>query len=152
MKASPRERLMLRLAGEMGMRRAEVAAVHTSDLFEDMVGWSLVIHGKGQKDRIVPCPPRIVTALRALPAGYAFPGDDDGHLSPRWVGKLVTNLLEGDWTMHKLRHRFATKAYGIDRDTFTVQELLGHASPATTRLYVRVPNEALRRTVEAVAS
>lgn len=151
-KASARERLMLQLAAEMGLRRAEVARVHTSDLFEDLVGWSLVVHGKGDKDRVVPASPRIVTALRAMPAGYVFPGDDDGHLSPRWVGKLVTNLLEGNWTMHKLRHRFATMAYGIDRDAFTVQELLGHASPATTRLYVKVPNEALRRTVLAVAS
>ncbi|MCU1527930.1 MAG: site-specific tyrosine recombinase XerD, partial [Frondihabitans sp.] len=111
MKASPREALMLRLAAEMGLRRGEVAAVHSADLFEDMVGWSLTVHGKGQKDRVVPCPPGIVTALQRLPHGYAFPGDDNGHLSPRWVGKLATGLLEGEWTMHKLRHRFATMAY-----------------------------------------
>lgn len=54
--------------------------------------------------------------------------------------------------MHQLRHRFATRAYSVDRDVFTVQELLGHASPATTRRYVLVPRSALRATVKAVAS
>lgn len=151
MRATPREQLMLRLAGELGLRRAEVAAVHSDDLDDDLVGYSLTVHGKGGRVRTIPVGPGLAILLRNMPYGFAFPGDDHGHLSPRWVGKLVTNLLEGDWTMHKLRHRFATRAYGVDRDTFTVQQLLGHASPATTRLYVKVPNEALRSTIDAIA-
>ena len=83
--------------------------------------------------------------------GYAFPGADDGHLSPRWVGKIVAELLPGTATMHQLRHRFATRAYAVDRDVLTVQQLLGHASPATTQRYVVVPPEAGRRTVLAAA-
>lgn len=51
----------------------------------------------------------------------------------------------------KLRHRFLTAAYSIEHDLAVVQELAGHASIVTTRLYVKVPNEALRRTVAAVA-
>jgi site-specific recombinase XerD len=52
--------------------------------------------------------------------------------------------------MHALRHRFATKAYNIDRDVFTVQQLLGHASPETTQRYVQVSDINMRRLVEAV--
>lgn len=152
MAAPPRERLMLRLGAEIGMRRAEVAQVHTDDLIEDMVGWSLRVHGKGLRERVVPLTPGVAADLLALPYGYAFPGAIDGHLSPRWVGKIITTLMPGKWTMHTLRHRFATRAYAVDRDVFTVQELLGHASPATTRRYVLVPNEDLRRTVLAAAS
>lgn len=149
--ADDRERLMLRLAAEVGLRRAEVAQIHSRDLVEDLCGWSLVVHGKGSKDRIVPLPPGIAVTLRALPHGWAFPGGDDGHLSPRWVGKLIAQLLPEPWTMHSLRHRFATRAYAVEHDLLVVQQLLGHASPVTTRVYVEVPRDALRRTVLAAA-
>jgi integrase/recombinase XerC len=151
-RSTPRERLMLRLGAEIGLRRAEVAVVHSDDLSQDLVGWSLLVHGKGSRLRTVPLSPSLALALRTEGYGYVFPGDHDGHLSPRWVGKLMTNLIPEGYTMHSLRHRFATKAYAVDRDVFAVQELLGHASPATTRGYVVVENEALRRTVMALAS
>lgn len=145
------ERLMLRLAAEAGLRRAEVAQVHSRDLHEDLTGWSLVVHGKGGKERLMPLTAGIALELRTLPRGYAFPGRDHGHLSPRWVGTVVGRLLPGGHTMHGLRHRFATRSYQVDRDLAVVQELLGHASPATTRRYVAVGRDRLRATVEAAA-
>lgn len=151
MKAAGRTRLMIRLAAEIGLRRAEVAKVHSADLVEDLTGWTLAVRGKAGKPRDVPLPSGLATDLRARPAGWVFPGADEGHLSPRWVGTLVARALPEGWTMHKLRHRFATRAYAVDRDVFAVQELLGHASPATTRAYVAVPRDSLRRTVEAAA-
>ncbi|MFT4188549.1 MAG: tyrosine-type recombinase/integrase [Aeromicrobium sp.] len=149
-RADERVRLMVRLAGELGLRRAEVATVHSRNMVEDLEGWSLIVTGKGDKTRVLPLPSGLASELRALPKGWAFPGEDGGHLSPRWVGTLVGRVLPDGWTMHKLRHRFATKAYEVDRDVFTVQDLLGHASPATTRVYVAMPRDSLRRTVEAV--
>lgn len=149
--ASRRERLMLRLGAEVGLRRAEVAQVHSRDLFEDLTGWSLVVHGKGGKERLMPITDGIAVELRLLPRGFAFPGRDHGHLSPRWVGTMVGRLLPEGHTMHGLRHRFATRSYEVDRDLAVVQELLGHASPATTRRYVAVGRDRLRATVEAAA-
>lgn len=149
--ATRRERLMLRLGAELGLRRGEVAQVHSRDLFEDLTGWSLVVHGKGGKERLLPITDGIAAELRALPRGFAFPGRDRGHLSPRWVGTLVGRLLPEGHTMHGLRHRFATRSYEVDRDLAVVQELLGHASPATTRRYVAVGRDRLRATVEAAA-
>lgn len=150
-RADERVRLMIRLAAEVGLRRAEVATVHSRNLVQDLDGWSLRVLGKGGRERVMPLPAALASNLRSLPVGWAFPGDDHGHLSPRWVGTLVARALPVGWTMHKLRHRFATRAYAVDRDVFTVQDLLGHASPATTRAYVAIPNDALRRTVEAAA-
>lgn len=150
----PRHRLMLRLAAEAGLRRGEVAQVHTRDFVDDLEGLSLRVHGKGDKDRLVPLSRSVAFELRAVAGmvpGFVFPGRDRGHLSPRWVGKIVTELLPGEVTMHALRHRFATRAYAAGRDTFAVQELLGHASPVTTRRYVVVPTEGLRAVVEAAA-
>ena len=148
--ADPREALMLRLAAEVGLRRGEVARVHSSDLLDEDDGWSLLVHGKGERDRVIPLPDGLAAGLRALPAGWAFPGHDRGHLSPAHVGKLVAGLLPAGVGMHALRHRFATKAYDLNRDVFTVQQLLGHASPVTTRRYVKVSRAAMRRHVNDV--
>lgn len=152
MRAKPRERLMIRLAGELGLRRAEVAVIHTSDIIETPHGVSLIVHGKGAKDRTIPLPAGLAAILKSYPPGYIFPGDDNGHLSPRYVGKLIARIMPEGWTMHTLRHRFATRAYALDRDLLTVQALLGHASPTTTRLYVQLPDDSLRSTVERLAS
>jgi integrase len=140
--------LMLRLANDVGMRRAEVAQVHTRDVVEDLDGWSLTVHGKGSKERLVPLPDDLARTLRHLPPGFAFPGRCDGHLSARWVGKLVARALPGPDTMHALRHLAATELYRrTGHDLRLVQELLGHASPATTARYIGVSKEDMRRAV-----
>lgn len=149
--ATPRERIMLRLAAEVGLRRSEVAQVHSDDLMEDMVGRSLIVHGKGGKRRIVPLPTSLGRTLADMPRGYVFPGNDGGHLSPRYVGKLIRDLLPGDWTMHTLRHRFGTRAYALTSDLLLVQEMLGHASPTTTRRYVEYDRTRMRAAVETLA-
>lgn len=151
MKASSRERIWLELARDHGLRRCEVALVHSDDLVEDLVGWSLRVHGKGSKTRVVPLTPSMAHQLADLPNGWAFPGDDHGHLSPRWIGKRVAQLLDGDWTMHKLRHTAGTGFY-MHGDLAIAQKLLGHASPATTLVYVKLPDSRLRETVMAAAS
>jgi integrase len=146
-----RERLMVMLAAYVGLRRGEVARVHTQDLEPDLDGWSLLVVGKGGHVRRVPLPPAVAHELRELPPGWAFPGLIDGHLSPEYVGKLVSRLLPDRWTTHTLRHRFATRAYAATRDLVTVQELLGHARIETTRIYTEAPVGALRAAVMAAA-
>jgi integrase/recombinase XerC len=147
--ACRRTLLILRLAGETGMRRAEIAQVHSDDLSADLLGHSLMVHGKGGKLRMVPLPDDLAAAI-AHADGWLFPGDDHGHLSPRWVGKLAAQALSGKWTLHTLRHRFATKAYA-GRDLLAVQQLLGHSSPATTQRYIATDAHRMR-TAAALAS
>lgn len=143
---------MLRLAAEAGLRRAEIARIHSRDLVDDLLGWSLVVHGKGGRERVVPLPVPLALELRGYGPGYVFPGADRGHLSARWVGKLVSRALPRPWTTHTLRHRFATRAYQLERDLLAVQTLLGHASPVTTQRYVAQDEARLRATVLGVAS
>jgi site-specific recombinase XerD len=150
-KAPARERLALRLAAEMGLRCAEVACVHVRDISGSAGAWSLVVHGKGNKRRVLPMRDDLAGPLRNASDGYVFPGNYDGHLSPHYLGKIVSRLLPAGVTMHMLRHRFATKAYNVDRDVFSVQQLLGHASPVTTQGYVQVSDQNLRRLVDAVS-
>lgn len=153
--ADERERLILRLAGECGLRRAEIAQVHQCDLVQDLAGWSLLVHGKGGRMREVPMMDGLARAVRArllATGGWLLPGADQGHLSARHVGILASRLLPDGWTLHSLRHRCASVAYAADRDLLSVQQLLGHASVATTQRYVRVPSDAVRRAVAHAAA
>ncbi len=151
--ADERTGLMLRLAAELGLRRVEVAELHSDDLIQDHTrAWWLHVHGKGGKVRAVPLPPDLALELRQRDPGFVFPGSVEGHLSARWVGKLVALALPQGVTMHQLRHRFATQAYQATRNLFAVQRLLGHASPMTTQRYVETAPDELRGVVDAVSA
>ncbi len=133
--ADPHVRLMLRLAAEAGLRRGEVSRVHTRDLIDSIDGPQLLVHGKGGKQRIVPISDSLADAIRgqAPAGGWLFPNDDNSsHLSAPWIGTLVSDVLPPDWTMHQLRHRFASRAYRGTRKLRAVQILLGHESVNTT--------------------
>jgi integrase/recombinase XerC len=141
--------LMLRLANELGMRRGEVAQVHSRDTTRDLLGWSLHVHGKGSRDRVVALPDSLSRALREEPAGFLFPGADHGHLSARWIGTLVSRTLPTGVSMHALRHLCATELHDDTHDLRAIQQLLGHASVATTERYVAVRPDAVRSMVSA---
>ena len=156
--ADPRTVLMLRLAAEAGMRRAEVAQVSTRDVFIAGGSAQLVVHGKGGKQRLVPISSELAGLIRrgALghtpetaafgwgSQGWLFPDGDGGHLSPEWVGELVGRVLPQGYTMHALRHRFATRAYRGSRNLRAVQMLMGHESIATTERYTAVDDDEIR--------
>lgn len=138
-KASPRTHLILRLAAELGLRAGEIAQLHTTDFQPAAKHWSvLTVVGKGGQIRQLPVPPALTYAIRqhAPTTGWLFPGQDHGHLSARWVGHLATQVLPAPWTLHTLRHRFATTAYNKgSKDLLAVQQALGHKSITTTQRY-----------------
>jgi len=160
--ADTRTTLMLRLAGEVGMRRGEVSRVHTRDLLESGGGAQLVVHGKGGKERVVPIGESLAEAIRRGAAGHTavrhddrdgwlFPNGNGGHLTAYHVGDLVVRVLPDGWTMHTLRHRFATRAYRGTRNLRAVQVLLGHASIATTERYTAVDDGEIRAAMMSAA-
>jgi integrase len=150
--AAPRERLMARLAGEAGLRRAEVARAHRDDLVADGHGWSLIVHGKGGKQRVVPLTADLAATIQAhCTAGFLFPGRVDGHASVPYVGQLISKLMPAGWSIHKLRHRYATHGFAGTGNLRAVQEALGHTSVATTQRYVAVSRMDIRAVSEAAA-
>jgi integrase/recombinase XerC len=155
--ASPRTTLMLRLAGEAGLRRAEVARVHTRDLIDDAYP-RLVVDGKGGKQRIVPISAGLAELIARGAAGHTegmpergwlFPTGYGGHLTAQYVGLVVAAALPDNWTMHTLRHRYASRAYRGTRNLRAVQTLLGHASIATTERYTAVDDSEMRAAMVA---
>ncbi len=154
MDADQRTSLILRCAVDAGMRRGEISQIHSVDLQPDLSGWSIVVHGKGGKDRTIPLPDDLAADLRQVCAehgGWAFPGRIGGHLSARRVGELATDALPGVWTLHALRHSYATRVHDATHDLIAVQRLLGHASVATTQRYVGTDADRLRRAMVAGA-
>lgn len=147
-----RTRMMIRLAVAAGMRCREICQVHTDHLMRDLVGWSLIVHGKGDRQRQVPLPDDVALDLRDAERGYLFPGQINGHLSASRVSELISEALPPGVTAHMLRHRYGTRAYNLGgKDLRAVQELLGHAYSTTTEIYVGVEDDAIRRAAAAAS-
>jgi integrase/recombinase XerC len=117
----------------------------------------LRITGKGGKERLVPVIPAARTAVadyaRACPyeltaALPLFRGARGGPLNPRLIQKAMERArlqlgLPASATPHALRHSFATHLLAAGGDLRAIQELLGHASLATTQFYTAVDTARL---------
>lgn len=155
--ADERLTVMLTLGAYEGLRRGEICKVHRNDVVQmDDEHWELVVIGKGDKRRQIPLLDSLARRLIALGdesgTGYVFPGQINGHLSAPYVGKLMSQALPRGWSAHTLRHRFASKAYAVERDILAVKELLGHEDVRTTQIYTAVPSDARLRAVLGAAA
>lgn len=154
-KADARTRLILRLASELGLRRGEIARIHQADISRDLSGYSLIVHGKGQKNRLLPLPHGLAQALLdtvTANSGWAFPNHTTGHhLTPGTISKLASTVLPPGWTLHTLRHAFSTRTYQRTHDLLAIKTLLGHSSPTTTQRYIHVELEHLRSVLDSTS-
>lgn len=155
-----RVQAMITLAAEAGLRRAEIAVVARPDLIAERDGASLIVHGKGRRERTVPLTATAGAAVRRqfdqVPPDIAwlFPSRGryaDTHLQPVRVGELVNEALPGHWSAHTLRHRFATEAYRTSHDLLLVQTLMGHSKPETTAIYVGLDTAQARSVVDCIS-
>lgn len=136
----------LRIGEALSLRRSDVDSAET-----------LVVRGKGGKERMVPLLPVVREAVAAyvaacphpLPAdGPLFLGKRGGPLGPRVVQAHMATLrsalgLPETATPHALRHSFATHLLQNGGDLRSIQELLGHASLSTTQRYTEVDAASL---------
>lgn len=155
-----RVRAMITLAAEAGLRRGEIAVVSRFDVIEERAGTSLIVHGKGRRERTVPLTLAAADAVsrqfdRVSPEiPWLFPSKGryaDTHIQPIRVGELVNEALSGRWSAHTLRHRFATEAYRSSRDLLLVQTLMGHSKPETTAIYVGLDTAEARSVVDGIS-
>jgi site-specific recombinase XerD len=167
-----RDRALLELLYASGARVAEACALTLDTL--DLAQAQVRLDGKGGKDRIVPIGRAAVDALtsyvrdvrpvllaRMADGGAArasdavvLRGDRGGPLGTRDARTIVERLGQaagvGHVTPHTLRHSFATHLLEGGADIRIVQELLGHASLATTQRYTHLSRGRLRE-VHAMA-
>ncbi|MGF3055454.1 tyrosine recombinase XerC [Microbacterium sp. YY-01] len=159
-----RDHAVMELLYGAGIRVSELCSITVDDL--DLDRCTARVHGKGNKDRVVPfgIPARDavsaylrrgrpVLAARARENSVAsgatvFLGARGGALNPRAVHTLVSRLLgpiigEENVGAHALRHSAATHLLDGGADLRTVQEILGHSSLGTTQIYTHVSAERL---------
>ncbi|MDT0575547.1 tyrosine recombinase XerC [Croceicoccus sp. F390] len=149
-----RDRAVLLLLYGAGLRIAEALSLDCSVL---PLRETLLITGKGAKQRIVPLLPAVVLAIDAYlelspwPKGAADPlfrGAKGGRLAQGIVQKAVARArtvlgLSPSATPHALRHSFATHLLAAGADLRSLQELLGHASLSSTQVYTKVDGATL---------
>lgn len=147
----------LTLAAYAGLRVSEIARLDVPDV--DMTTRVLRVTGKGSKERIVPMHQLVEVELRhwlwGRRSGAVFRRPRGGRYPGAMVsreGSLYLASCGVDAKMHQLRHRFATQALEATGDLRAVQELLGHASPATTAIYTQVTAQRLRSVVDRIGS
>jgi len=152
-----RDRAVLLLLYGAGLRISEALGLKGSDL---PLGETLVVIGKGNKQRVVP----ILPVIRETMAEYirvcpwqvernepVFRGEKGGPLNQGMVQKVVAQArralgLPDSATPHALRHSFATHLLGAGADLRSLQELLGHASLGSTQIYTKVDAAKLLET------
>ena len=156
---NPAASLVVTMMLDTGLRVSEVCELNLEDIdFDD--GSARVLGGKGDKDRLVLFTTRTVERLRSwLPIRTRLaPGEEQAcfvnrhgrRLQPRGVQRMMdalgqeAGLPKGKLTPHVLRHNFATGLLERGADLVTIQRLMGHATIATTRVYLEISDQTLR--------
>ncbi|MBR7180197.1 MAG: tyrosine recombinase [Kiritimatiellae bacterium] len=153
-----RDRALFEFLYSTGCRISEALSVRWGDI--DISKGSLVVSGKGSKERLVILGAPARAALEALRAETGAGGEDavfpdfktggamPARLAERRMKKyLAAAGLPADLSPHKLRHSFATHLLDAGADLRSVQEMLGHSSLSTTQIYTHVSIERLKNVV-----
>ncbi len=159
-KGGYRNRIMLEILYDTAIRRAELSNIKIGDL--DLNAGYIHIHGKGDKDRVVPLSKRVCELVRnyILAVRPAFlKGKDSGHLIlNRWGEKMNGNSIwavvkrcahlariKKNITTHTLRHACATHMLKNGAPVRHLQQMLGHESLESTQIYTHVTINDLKK-------
>jgi integrase/recombinase XerC len=158
-----RDAAVLALLYGSGLRISEALGITVQDAPTEATD-IVTVRGKGGKTRTVPviAPVREAIALYLRLCPHPLTGDDPlfvgvrgGPLSPRIVQLAMEELrgvlgLPASATPHALRHSFATHLLSKGGDLRAIQELLGHASLATTQIYTKIDTEKIMQAYNAL--
>ncbi|MBB6052228.1 tyrosine-type recombinase/integrase [Armatimonas rosea] len=148
-----RDAALLELLYAGGLRLSEAVGLCWGDVSEER--GTLLVRGKGDKERQVPLAAVVFESLarlrpeRAKPTDRVFGGAGRTTLWRAVKDNVMAAGLGDRPSPHWLRHSFATHLLNHGADLRVIQELLGHARIATTQIYTHVATENLRRAYRA---
>lgn len=163
-RAQVRDQAMFELMYSSGLRLGELVALDVADGRLDLREAQITVTGKGGRTRTVPVGRMACAALRnwlAVRPGMArareralFVGARGRRIAPSAVGRRLKALavrqgVDAALHPHALRHSFATHVLQSSQDLRAVQEMLGHASIATTQVYTHLDFQALAKVYDA---
>ena len=156
--ATVRDRLLFEMLYQTGMRQAELRGLTDGDV--DKMDMQLKIHGKRNKDRLVPLSKEMIALIDQYQAmrdatftnkaERLLLNDKGEEMTPSFVYNKVHHMLEGVTTLkqkspHVLRHTFATHLLDEGASLVAIQKLLGHEDLATTQIYAHNTIEQLKK-------
>ena len=153
-----RDAAMLELFYSSGLRISELIGLDVRDV--DFIGDTVLVRGKGAKERIVPVGGPAMNAIRryretaAISQGPLFLSKLRRRITQQAVDLLLRKYLKLSnipfaISPHKLRHSFATHLLDAGADLRSVQAMLGHASLSTTQIYTHVTRERLKEAYDS---
>jgi integrase len=162
--APPRVRPMLYLAAYEGLRACEIANLRREDVLDGDDPPSIVVLGKGNKERVLPLSAPVLVELQrhGMPRrGPIFMMRDargrstnrpiTAHRVSAACNAYLAEVGAGA-SLHQLRHFFGSALYRASRDLRLVQEAMGHSSPATTAVYAAFDQQSTAGYMAQVAS
>lgn len=153
-----KHRTIIMLLYSSGMRLSEIADLKITDIDSKLMRIKIV-QGKGAKDRFTILSQQVLLELRAYyliykPKEYLFNGDRPGkRYGMRSIQHLVQKALikigldSKNYSVHTIRHSFATHLVDNGTDLHTVKELLGHSSLQTTMQYMHLTSKRIKNIV-----
>ncbi len=152
-----KHRTMLSLIYACGLRRSELLNLKPNDI-DSKRGILLIKQAKGKKDRIIPISKKIIELLRDYnkayrPENWLFEGQHKvEQYSAEGLQRVLKQALQKanikkPVSLHWLRHSFATHLLESGTDLRYIQELLGHNSSKTTKIYTHVSRKEIQNIV-----
>lgn len=155
---NPLERVVIYLLAGTGVRRAELLSIDVEDLSADLA--DLSVTGKGDKQRQIALPAAVQQVLREY---LQARGTQSGALLLNRVGKRLgltslrrlfdrllrrAGLQDAGFTLHSMRHAYATMLVRAGVDLGTIRDLLGHSDISITSIYLHSDLRSKRAAVE----
>lgn len=161
-----RNEAMFKLLATTGMRRSELVSLTWGQV--DLNNQTILIHGKGKKERLLPLHPSLIPLLLAYKETLKphqtyhseplFLNKAGEKLNPRGLHVIFKKALEkaglppSRFSLHHMRHTFATLMLQENKenvDLRVLQELLGHESINSTQIYTHVEFQHKKKAIDS---
>ena len=154
-----RDRLILTLLAYTGIRRQELINLNWEDINLGE-NWVIIRKSKNKQSRIIPLHPKVTELLEAyltqrlpLKEKALFTGNNGKRINKNSLVNIFNNYLRisginnKNYSLHSLRHTFATQLLKKNANLISIQQLMGHKRIESTYIYMHVTGKEVRESI-----